>query len=248
MINKYYFYYFQDAQTNLYYGGITNNIAQRQYRHQMLLNKNLKSDKKPWHLYRNKIQLIVLWPFKTKKEACVYEKQWIINNYLNPLCLNCSVSNSEYDYLWHKKLCERGGGCRAKIRYALEVNNPQIIYTFKSSYEAAQITFVLHNNISLSCKTNLLKNSESGRWLFSDVSIDDLKAKFNKLTQKEIRGNNNYAKGFILIDKKTKEQSSIFYNVNEPQQQGYKINTSPLSKCLQGLTKSIRNYYVTLLL
>jgi predicted GIY-YIG superfamily endonuclease len=93
----YYFYYFQDKQTNLYYGGITNNIDKRRLKHQHDLNSNKKSAHKNWHLYQDKIQLIVLWNFETKSQACVYEKQWIINNYLNPLCLNCSVSNSEYN-------------------------------------------------------------------------------------------------------------------------------------------------------
>ena len=127
-----YFYYFQCHKTKLYYGGITENVLKRQTQHQKDLSKNLKSNKKPWHLYQDKIQLIVLWSFETKSQACVYEKQWIINNYLNPLCLNCSVSNSEYDYSTnkHKQLCETNNGNKSKIRYALEINSPRAITNF----------------------------------------------------------------------------------------------------------------------
>jgi hypothetical protein len=87
---------------------------------------------------------------------------------------------------WHRgesyKICEKGGGSKAKVRYALEVSS--------------------------SCKTAKPENG-NGRYLFSDVSIDDLKAKFNNLTKAEIKGANtsrDKTKGFILINKVTREQ------------------------------------------
>jgi group I intron endonuclease len=137
-----------------------------------------------------------------------------------------------------------GDGSNAKVRYALEVNNPSIIYTFKSSIEAAAFTKGSTGHIASSCK-NAKPLNGSGRWLFSDVSIDDLKAKFNKLTQAKIKGINNYSNGFILINKITKKQSQVFYTIYEPQKQGYNINPGNLSQCLLGNLRTVNGYYVT---
>lgn len=218
----YYFYYFQCNETKLFYGGITKNFIARQAQHQKQLNKNKKPSSKPWLLFQDKIKLSVLWSFNTKKEACDYEKQWIINNYLNPLCLNCSAHNLDYDYTGHltncfKSLtkkeyinyCENKGGHKAKIRYALNIHNPLNIKVFNSSTEAFNYTAVPSANISRSCKTAKPENGE-GRWLFSDISIEDLKAKFNSLTQTEIKGLNTYPKGFILINKKQESNHKFF--------------------------------------
>jgi hypothetical protein len=133
-----------------------------------------------------------------------------------------------------------------KIYYALEVNNSNNIYTFESGYEANKFTNVLRSSISDSCKKGKPYNSESGRWLFSDVSINNLKAQLNNLTQKEIKGLNNYSKGFILINKITRKQSQIFYSSSDPIKYGYILHQSSLIQCLLGKLKSVNGYYITL--
>jgi len=102
-----YFYYFVDS-SGLYYGGITSNIARRQRGHRKGHKNGLKSTAKDWHLLQDPITLIPVWTFETRKEAATYEKQWIIRNYQNLLSLNCSVSNSEYDYENHRELSLKG--------------------------------------------------------------------------------------------------------------------------------------------
>jgi hypothetical protein len=138
-----------------------------------------------------------------------------------------------------------GDGYNAKVRYALEVNNPSNIYIFKSAHSAKNFTRVLCGNISLSCK-NAKPYNGLGRWLFSDISINDLKVKFNNLTQTNIKGINDYSNGFILINKITKKQSQVFYKLEEPPKYGIKINCSNLSACLVGLRKTVNGYYVAL--
>ncbi len=66
----------------------------------------------------------------------------------------------------HQKLCEASGGFKAKVRFALEVKQPEIIYTFETGVEAAKFTGVPQCNITHSCKDAKPYNSESGRWLF----------------------------------------------------------------------------------
>jgi predicted GIY-YIG superfamily endonuclease len=242
----FYFYYFKDTKTNLYYGGITNNVLKRQKQHQRDLKNNKKSFYKPWHLYQDKIQLIVLWSFETKFEACVYEKQWIINNYLNHLCLNCSISISEFNCSTekHRQLSEEGGSYKAKIRYALEVNSPEIVHTFSSAVKASKFTGVYDGDVSHSCK-NAKPYNGAGRWLFSDVSKADLQTKFKNLTQAEIKGANN--RKFVLIDIITKQITPIFNSIYEPQRQGYRANPCGISRCIRGKNKKVENYTVKLL-
>jgi group I intron endonuclease len=138
-----------------------------------------------------------------------------------------------------------GDGSDAKIRYALEINSPSLVYTFKSSIEAESFTKVNRGNVSHSCK-NAKPLNGSGRWLFSDISIDDLKTKFNNLTKAEIKGSNNYSKGFILINKITNKQSQIFYNAYEPQKAKLKIQPGNLKSCLLGNLRTVNGYYVAL--
>jgi group I intron endonuclease len=145
-----------------------------------------------------------------------------------------------------------GDGSNAIVRYALEVNNANLIYIFKSSIEAESFTGVASGNIFRSCKKTSLENGK-GRWLFSDVSKADLEKKFKTLGQKKITGNKetntsrDKTRGFILIDKKTKTFSPVFYKLKEPLVYGYKIHIGNLSKCLLGKRKTINGYYVSLL-
>jgi predicted GIY-YIG superfamily endonuclease len=116
----YYFYYF--LNNGMYYGGITNSIARRTTTHNNELNAGKKSEHKPWDQIQGKIVLTVLWAFETRFQAATYEKQWIFANYKNENCLNCSVSNSEYDYTTgkHKELSEAGGAPKARPFYIKE--------------------------------------------------------------------------------------------------------------------------------
>jgi hypothetical protein len=136
-----------------------------------------------------------------------------------------------------------GDGSNAKVIYTLEVNNPNNIYIFKSSIEAANFTNVFQGHIHIGCKNAKPLNGNK-RWLFSDISIDDLKAKFNNLTLFEIKGRCNRL--FMLVNKINGEQSQIFNSVYEPQKQGYKINQGSLSKCLLGNRRTANGYYVIL--
>jgi GIY-YIG catalytic domain len=126
-------------------------------------------------------------------KAALYFEQMLLNFIFtkNIECYNISKIATGVllkNYNIHQSFCEAGGGSKAKIRYALEVNNPDIIHTFKSSVEAANFTKVPSGKVSYSCSIAKPYNSESGRWLFSDVSEADLAYKFNNLTRKEIKG------------------------------------------------------------
>ncbi len=218
------------------------------------INRHLKNQNSNPHL-QNAIKhygintfCITYQVLETKKQALCLEQMLL--DYIFKLSISCyniadkaaggCVGTKEN----HQKLSELGGGSNAKVRFALEVNNVNKIHTFKSSYEAANFTGVTPGNISASCKNAKPENSESGRWLLSDISIDDLKAKFNTLTKAEIKGYCN--RPFILINKSTKKQSQIFYGVYEPQKHGYKINHGNLSQCLLGNLRTVNGYYVAL--
>jgi group I intron endonuclease len=187
---------------------------------------------------------------ETKEQALCLEQMLL--DYIFKLSINCyniadkvsggCIGTKEN----HRKLSYTNKGYNAKVRYALEVNSPNKIYTFKSSYEAANFTGVPQGRVPYSCK-NAKPYNGSGRWLFSDISIDDLKAKFNNLTKKEIKGiNNYYSKGFILINKVTSVSSEIFYSICELQRKNPKINPGQLCNCLLGNRKTVNGYYVTL--
>ena len=191
---------------------------------------------------------------KTHAEALMQEQlilDYLFQNDVPKYNLSLSATGGKTlaDYSNHAKISEKGGGSNSKVRFALEVKDPSSIYSFKSSYEAAEFTKVPRSKIPYSCKNAKPENSESGRWLFSDVSIDDLKTRFNNLTRAEIKGSNNTRdkdRGFILINKITGEQSQVFYSVYEPQRQGYKIFGSNLSQCLLGNGRTINGHYVSL--
>lgn len=144
-----------------------------------------------------------------------------------------------------------GAGLTAKIRFALEVNNPETIYIFKSSIKAENFTGVASGNIFRGCKAANPENGK-GRWLFSDVSEADLKTKFKFLEHKKLIGNKetnnsrNKKQGFKLINKKTGEISQIFYKLEEPLIYGYKIHVGNLSQCLLGNRKTVNGYQIYL--
>jgi len=150
MAKLHYFYYFIDL-SGLYYGGITDSIKTRQRRHRSDQKKGLKSNSKDWHLLQGPITLIPVWTFETRAEAATYEKQWIIRNYQNPLCLNCSVSNSEYDYENHRELCLKGksrtewrelseaGGSTLRVPLFLICTKTGLITKIESSYEGKRM-------------------------------------------------------------------------------------------------------------
>jgi predicted GIY-YIG superfamily endonuclease len=166
-----YFYYFIDS-SGLYYGGITGGITDsiktRQRKHRSDHKNGRKSNSKDWELLQDPITLIPVWTFETRKEAAAYEKQWIIRNYQNPLCLNCSVSNSEYDYENHRELClkgksreelrelcEAGGGPKA-VPLFLICTKTGLITKIESSYEGERLGLGPQQNLSGYSKPNCL--------------------------------------------------------------------------------------------
>jgi group I intron endonuclease len=153
------------------------------------INNHLKNQSSNPHL-QNAIKhygintfCITYQVLKTKEEALCLEQMLLDYIFkLNIDCYNISISATDgkvlADYSNHGLSCEKGGGCKAKITYGLEVNNPEQIQFFKSKYEAAKITKVFQGEVHKSCK-NIKPTNGQGRWLFSDVSIEDLQTKFN---------------------------------------------------------------------
>jgi len=169
MAKLHYFYYFIDL-SGLYYGGITDSIKTRQRRHRSDQKKGLKSNSKDWHLLQGPITLIPVWTFETRAKAAVYEKQWIINNYKDSLCLNCSVSNSEYDATTGKhrelslkgksreelrELCEACGG-RKSVPLFLICTKTGLITKIESSCEGERLGFGFGTNLSKYSKPDCL--------------------------------------------------------------------------------------------
>jgi group I intron endonuclease len=220
------------------------------------INKHLKARDSNPHLqnaighYGIDSFCITYQVLETKEEALCLEQMLL--DYIFKLNISCyNIANKVSGGCVgtkenHRKLCSKGNGSKAKVRYSLEVNNPEIIYTFKSSYEAEAFTKVLNKYISTACKTASPCNSELGRWLFSDVSKADLINKFNNLTKAQIKGAGN--KKFILINNKTQQESQIFNSVYEPLKQGLKVNPSNLSMCLMGKLKTVNGYRVSLVI
>jgi predicted GIY-YIG superfamily endonuclease len=167
------------------------------------LNQHLKNKDSNQHL-QNAIKhyginsfCITYQVLKTSDQALCLEQMLL--DYIFKLKISCyniasTVGGGKVRvcYKNHKQLSEAGGSSKSKNKYGLNVFQPDTIYSFSSGVEASYFIKVSTGNICYSCKNVKPYNSELGRWLFSDVSIEDLKFKFNNLTQKEIKGHLKY--------------------------------------------------------
>lgn len=208
--------------------------------------------------------IINYWSLESLQKARAEEQQWLnwlfnskIKTYNIAVIAGGGRIRSSYGN--HKDLAlkgattqewrdisEKGGGFKAIKRWCLNVNNPDIIYTYSSGHEAAKLTSCNQETIAYSCNNAKPLNSKKGRWLFSDISAEDLKNKFSKLTQAEINGTNKYKYCFKLLNMATGTLSQEFSTTTGPAKTlEFKfVCRCMINQNLKGTLQSVNNYLV----